>query len=367
MRSEVKFLSNKAIKRKSFQKMGKNTKFGLIYLATNTLNGKLYVGKVELPKTIKQRWKEHLAEGRKLRKARNANPDKRFYARHLYNAIAKYGSRVWIVKEIDITYNSNELNQKEIFWIKEYDSFNPKKGYNMTEGGESGRMRPEVRKRISKSVKELWQQDEYRDNQNIAREKMFQSEEYREKLSKAQTIKWEDEDYKDNQSMKISQGMSKRWQDPEYQESQKECIQESLERRWQDPKYQELMQASSKSMCKDPEFREKQCKKISNAMNKLWDDKKFRKKHIKLLQKIHRKEITDVEEFLVDIKNVEYGKDLCEKYKMTLPTISTRIEEILEPYGVKNYTEAKNLLKFLDIKEILNKIRNRNKLYFYIN
>ena len=35
--------------------------FGRIYLATNTINGKVYVGKVEFPRKIGERWLEHLS------------------------------------------------------------------------------------------------------------------------------------------------------------------------------------------------------------------------------------------------------------------------------------------------------------------
>ncbi len=39
---------------------------GWIYLATNIENDKIYIGKVKFPRSIKERWKEHLKEGRKL-------------------------------------------------------------------------------------------------------------------------------------------------------------------------------------------------------------------------------------------------------------------------------------------------------------
>ena len=55
-----------------------NNLFGWIYLITNPLNGKVYVGKVEFPNTVEDRWEDHLSQGNTLRKKRKANPHKNF-------------------------------------------------------------------------------------------------------------------------------------------------------------------------------------------------------------------------------------------------------------------------------------------------
>ncbi len=101
-------------KRKNKVKIQINKRyFGYIYLATNTLNDKVYIGKTEFPRTIIDRWKEHLKEGRHLKKLRLRHPYKKFSATHLNNAIAKYGEKIWNVKEIDIALSSEELSNKE--------------------------------------------------------------------------------------------------------------------------------------------------------------------------------------------------------------------------------------------------------------
>ena len=90
-----------------------------IYKITNTENGKCYIGQ---SRDIEARWQKHLS-------AYKSSPDW-----ELYRAFKKYGISKFtfeIVEECQI----EELNEREIYWIAQYDSFN--NGYNMTLGGEA--------------------------------------------------------------------------------------------------------------------------------------------------------------------------------------------------------------------------------------
>ena len=90
-----------------------------IYKITNTENGKCYIGQ---SRDIKARWQKHLSSYKSY-------PDW-----ELYRAFKKYGISKFtfeIVEECQI----EELNEREIYWIAQYDSFN--NGYNMTLGGEA--------------------------------------------------------------------------------------------------------------------------------------------------------------------------------------------------------------------------------------
>jgi group I intron endonuclease len=92
---------------------------GCIYLITNPINGKVYVGQALDYKT---RMTTHRNSGK--------NPKQ-----HLGYAIRKYG---WenFTKEILIDEVPEEdLNNLEINYIAFYDSFNREKGYNRTKGG----------------------------------------------------------------------------------------------------------------------------------------------------------------------------------------------------------------------------------------
>lgn len=93
---------------------------GTIYKITNSFNNKVYIGQTR--QTLLQRWYEHLW---------NARNGKDYY---LYRAMRKYGMKNFTIEKIEECPNE-ELNQKEIDYIKKYNSYIPN-GYNSTKGGE---------------------------------------------------------------------------------------------------------------------------------------------------------------------------------------------------------------------------------------
>lgn len=94
---------------------------GEIYLITNKINGKRYVGQTVY--TTYQRWTEHIQDSKRNR----SNSI-------LHKAIQKYGKKSFIVKPILINIAENDLDRLESIWIKRLDTFIPH-GYNMTTGG----------------------------------------------------------------------------------------------------------------------------------------------------------------------------------------------------------------------------------------
>lgn len=93
-----------------------------IYKITNDVNGKIYIGKTL--HNVDKRWKEHI------------NDSKREHTenRPLYRAMNKYGIDNFHIETIEEC--SDELvEEREVFWIKEYNSFG-KNGYNATIGGD---------------------------------------------------------------------------------------------------------------------------------------------------------------------------------------------------------------------------------------
>lgn len=100
---------------------------GYIYLITNKLNGKMYVGQTLM--TVHERWLRHCSVARN-----NIN------ATGIDGAIRKYGKEnfsVETIKECPVT----ELDKWEIYYIKYYNTYqgnNDNNGYNITLGGQSG-------------------------------------------------------------------------------------------------------------------------------------------------------------------------------------------------------------------------------------
>lgn len=93
---------------------------GFIYLITNNVNQKKYVG--QTARDIDTRFSEHCAE-------------KRGYSR-LHNAIQKYGWQNFKVEQLE-QVSLDQLDEREKYWIKEMGTRNPEVGYNIALGGKS--------------------------------------------------------------------------------------------------------------------------------------------------------------------------------------------------------------------------------------
>lgn len=92
---------------------------GIIYKITNKVNNKSYIGQTRY--TIEFRWRQH------LHKKDNT---------YFHNALHKYGAEnftIDILEECDV----NHLNEREMFYIAKYDTFN--NGYNLTLGGDGNK------------------------------------------------------------------------------------------------------------------------------------------------------------------------------------------------------------------------------------
>ena len=97
---------------------------GYIYLITNKINGKQYVGKTE--NTIDERWKEHKQDYKK----------ERCEKRPLYDAMLKYGVENFEIKELEYLKEGGKLlSDRETYWIKTLNTFGHN-GYNATKGGD---------------------------------------------------------------------------------------------------------------------------------------------------------------------------------------------------------------------------------------
>ena len=94
-----------------------------IYLITNDINGKQYIGKTYYS-NIQERWNEHLYDYKKPRCEK----------RPLYDAMNKYGIEHFHIQEIEYVSQEINLEEREIYWIAQYNTYN--NGYNATLGGD---------------------------------------------------------------------------------------------------------------------------------------------------------------------------------------------------------------------------------------
>lgn len=105
-----------------------------IYTIHNIINNKIYVGKTSDPE---KRWRHHIDVAFSSRKR------EQFY---VHRAILKYGVDSFIFTAFHKLNNEQDCYLAEQYWIKYFQSKDPKYGYNLTDGGEgtSGRIISEV-------------------------------------------------------------------------------------------------------------------------------------------------------------------------------------------------------------------------------
>ena len=89
--------------------------FGFIYITTNLINGKRYIGQ----RKFSDGWTTYLGSGKRFKEA-----------------IKKYGRKNFVRSIVDIGYSRKELNDKEISLIKFLNAVDSRNFYNISEGGE---------------------------------------------------------------------------------------------------------------------------------------------------------------------------------------------------------------------------------------
>ena len=93
--------------------------YGFIYITTNNINGKKYIGQKNYDK--KGKWKKYLGSGIYLNKA-----------------ISKYGKENFSREIIDYGKTREELNEKERYWIAYFNACHSDNFYNIARGGDGG-------------------------------------------------------------------------------------------------------------------------------------------------------------------------------------------------------------------------------------
>lgn len=91
--------------------------FGFIYITTNLINGKKYIGQRKLTNG----WTYYFGSGKLIKMA-----------------IKKYGKENFKRNIVEYGYSQEELNNLEIKWINKYNAVENNEFYNLADGGKSG-------------------------------------------------------------------------------------------------------------------------------------------------------------------------------------------------------------------------------------
>ena len=161
----------------------KNKNTGVIYRIWNTANGMSYIGQtIQKPENRIHRHFKDIACPR------------------LSHAIHKHGGNVFQYEIIETNILHEHLNEREIYWIKHFNSVSPN-GYNLTHGGNAaGTMSEEARLKISIKNKGRRHTEETRRKISENQKGKTISEEHKQRLSEVHKGKTVDKETRQKMS-----------------------------------------------------------------------------------------------------------------------------------------------------------------------
>lgn len=265
--------------------------YGFVYLITNSVTGKKYVG--QTTKSIQTRLRQH-------EQLQGKCPA-------LESAIKKYGREAFSILPLAQAQTQVELNSEEGYWIETFRTVSPG-GYNLRGGGgqigamhaetkeklrvasstderreflrglrkrpevlaryaessrenweskqekmAAGRARPEVQLRRKESVRKAWKDPELLDRQRLHLAEIAQRPEVKEARSEALRRLWSDPEHSQQRGANISSALIGHKKKIDYSDEAKAHRKEIKKRLWSDPAYR----ASQLEKMNTPEVRQK--------------------------------------------------------------------------------------------------------------
>ena len=237
--------------------------YGCIYMYTNLITGKRYVGKA---KDFNNRHKQHLKGNEQL----------------IDKKIKEYGQQNFKVEIlIENVQDDDKLNEYEKFFIKRKRSHvSYGTGYNKTWGGDGGDSFTYMDKnkkeayliKQSEMSKNRWKNNEYKDRMKEAYKEAWDNKERRAECSSKTKKMWEE----DGRKQKQSDIMKEKWSDTNFKNEH--CAR--MKEMWAEDEYKKMMIDSRKCTFSSNEYREKR----SDISKKVWQNEEY-KKHMSTTMK----------------------------------------------------------------------------------
>ena len=129
-------------------KPNKKHQFTGIYCIRNLVNNKVYIGKSQ---NIYKRIHQHIYD-------LNNHDKRKMENNYLVNSWNKYGKDSFEYIVLEKTIDEITTAQRELYWMKVFDSLNKEKGYNLRSDSDSKMIcNIETKLKISKRVKKEWE------------------------------------------------------------------------------------------------------------------------------------------------------------------------------------------------------------------
>ena len=164
-----------------------------VYKITNETNGKVYIGITNQGYEV--RWYKHCSDA----ECKSEFP--------VHNAIRKYGKENFQIEVIETIEDKDYdyLKEREIYWIKKFDSYNREKGYNLTLGGDGtfGRFHSEETKdKIrQKALGRTWSDEMRKKASESHKANNYDSVEMSKRCIKGNEIRWSDQKQREKASV----------------------------------------------------------------------------------------------------------------------------------------------------------------------
>ncbi len=286
----------------------------IIYKVTNLLNGKIYIGQ-----SIKD--------------------DSNYFGSGVLikNAIEKHGKDNFIKEIIDTANSVDELNEKEIYWISEYNSTDKKIGYNLCSGGKGLKIyvgKSDVEKeyifrRLSEANKQAWSKK----ISNISEEELNHLKKMKSEVSK---IGWNipEEDY-EKRCKNISDGLLK--SDYDFSEKSRKFW-ENLEEEEYNQIISKISESNKRYWENLPDTRKKE---ISDLSKEYWQNLSLSEKFIKSENmKSHWKELPKNDREYLILKMKDSSRQYHDRVRMLVDSyendeeLSNEDLEIVQRYYI---------------------------------
>lgn len=220
--------------------------YGAIYRVTHLSSGRVYIG--QTTESVSKRWRNHQRQG---------------YCVLLHRAIKKYGAEDFAVETVATADSAEQLNAFEIFWIGVHQSTNRDHGFNLREGGGSGKHSEESRQKMSEKVRLAYAKPETRERLSAALKGKKHSPERAAKVSAALTGKKASEETR----RKLSEAKKKLWADPAFHERMQASFDAGKGDEWR-----AKVAAAAKRQWEDPEKRARAIAASTAGKKAMWAD-----------------------------------------------------------------------------------------------
>lgn len=162
-----------------------------VYKITNIKNGKIYVGITN--QGVGARWVKHCSDSRHG----SSFP--------IHNAIRKHGEENFQIEVIETVEDVEYLKEREVYWIKHFNSYNREKGYNLTFGGDGtfGRYHSdETKEKIrQKALGRTVDEDVKIRMSTSHKNRIYDYKEMSDRAKKGNLVRWSDKGNKEKQSL----------------------------------------------------------------------------------------------------------------------------------------------------------------------